>query len=136
VNYAALSIREPWATLIVEGIKTTENRSWPTSHRDAFVICASKQPEPASSTGWQRLYQCAPTDALQLSNSSQSRILCGYALGIVDLVNCDQECRTEWDEPDCWHFRLANARRFARPFEWSGKLGFYTLSEELILAAQ
>ncbi len=38
----ALSIRQPWAYLIASGIKTIENRSWPTKHRGPFIIHASK----------------------------------------------------------------------------------------------
>ena len=36
----ALSIRQPWAWLIVHGFKPVENRSWPTKHRGAILIHA------------------------------------------------------------------------------------------------
>lgn len=37
----ALSIMEPWATLIKEGVKHIETRSWKTSYRGELYIHAS-----------------------------------------------------------------------------------------------
>lgn len=38
----ALSIRQPWAWLIVNGHKPIENRSWRTAHRGPLLIHASQ----------------------------------------------------------------------------------------------
>lgn len=38
----ALSIRQPWAWLIVNGFKDIENRSWDTKYRGLVLIHASK----------------------------------------------------------------------------------------------
>lgn len=38
----ALSLTQPWATLIVTGAKRVETRSWPTKHRGWIAIHASK----------------------------------------------------------------------------------------------
>ena len=38
----ALSIRQPWAWLIVNGFKDVENRDWSTNYRGEFLIHASK----------------------------------------------------------------------------------------------
>lgn len=37
----ALSVRQPWASLIAEGKKTIELRRWKTSYRGPLLICAS-----------------------------------------------------------------------------------------------
>ena len=39
---SALSVRQPWAHLIRERLKTVEVRSQPTRHRGELLICASK----------------------------------------------------------------------------------------------
>lgn len=39
----ALSIRQPWAWLIVHGHKPVENRTWRTNHRGPLLIHASAQ---------------------------------------------------------------------------------------------
>lgn len=38
----AISIRQPWASLIANGTKTIETRTWSTDHRGPLLICASK----------------------------------------------------------------------------------------------
>lgn len=37
----AISIRQPWASLIIAGIKDLENRTWATSHRGPILIHAA-----------------------------------------------------------------------------------------------
>src|SRR5438105_11911405 len=41
-DLGAVSIRQPWAWLVVMGYKDVENRSWRTNHRGALLIHASK----------------------------------------------------------------------------------------------
>jgi len=42
-NMKAISLLEPWASLIKEGIKKIETRSWKTSYRGELYIHASKK---------------------------------------------------------------------------------------------
>ena len=44
----ALSIRQPWAWLIVHGYKDVENRTWSTKFRGRVQVHAGKFPDP----GW------------------------------------------------------------------------------------
>ncbi len=37
----AISVRQPWASLISEGAKTVEVRSWKTNYRGPLLICSS-----------------------------------------------------------------------------------------------
>jgi activating signal cointegrator 1 len=37
----AISLLQPWATLVVMGVKTIETRSWQTPHRGELLIHAS-----------------------------------------------------------------------------------------------
>ena len=41
-EYKALSVWEPWASLIARGKKTIEMRSWSTPHRGPLIICSAK----------------------------------------------------------------------------------------------
>ncbi|KAK9903225.1 hypothetical protein WJX75_000094 [Coccomyxa subellipsoidea] len=44
-----LSMHQPWASLLVHGIKRVEGRSWPTDHRGRLWIAATAQePSPAT----------------------------------------------------------------------------------------
>lgn len=42
----ALTIKQPWASLIMECGKDVENRSWSTSFRGRVAIHSSKKPDP------------------------------------------------------------------------------------------
>lgn len=41
----ALSLHEPWASMIADGEKTIETRMWATSYRGLLAICATKVPK-------------------------------------------------------------------------------------------
>ena len=47
MRYKALSVKQPWASLIASGEKTIETRTWPTSYRGELLICSSAQPRIA-----------------------------------------------------------------------------------------
>ncbi len=40
----ALSVKQPWASMIARGEKTIETRTWRTPHRSDLLIVASKTP--------------------------------------------------------------------------------------------
>ncbi len=40
-----LSVRQPWASLIIRGTKDVENRTWDTDYRGRLAIHASKRRE-------------------------------------------------------------------------------------------
>ena len=122
----ALSVKEPWASLIMFCGKDTENRIWRTRYRGPLVICASARPDHRDSIGWDSWARLKPEDR-DLMN--------GYAIGIVDLVDCDVRMRSEWDEPGQFHFRLANPRPFVTPFRVKGQLGMFDIDDALVEAA-
>ena len=41
----ALSVRQPWASMIAQGHKTIEWRSWRTHYRGPLLICSGKTPD-------------------------------------------------------------------------------------------
>jgi hypothetical protein len=44
----ALSVQQPWASLIASGEKTIETRTWGTEHRGDLLICAAKRSKPGA----------------------------------------------------------------------------------------
>lgn len=68
----AISIREPWASLILTGKKTIETRTWKTSYRGPLLLCAAKKPNYTEVVpGW----------------ITQSSMIAGTAFAICNLVN-------------------------------------------------
>ncbi len=59
----ALSIRQPWANLIVSGEKTIETRVWATPYRGPLLLLSSKKPDisPAGcAVAIAELVECRP----------------------------------------------------------------------------
>jgi hypothetical protein len=44
--HLALSLKQPWATLLAHGRKTIEIRRWPTNRRGQILIHAARVPDP------------------------------------------------------------------------------------------
>ena len=101
-----LTVRQPWASLIVAGQKTVENRSRPTAYRGPLAIHAGK------STA-----HIGPGSAL----------ITGAIIGIVDLVDClplaaVDPAELEAHGPWCWILR--HPRRIT-PIFCRGSLSFF-----------
>jgi activating signal cointegrator 1 len=92
----ALSLCQPWATLLVTGSKRFETRSWKTAHRGVLAIHASKKLTPAAKL----LCDQAPfKDALALIGiHSFEQLPLGKIIGTVELLEC--HLATSLDVPD------------------------------------
>jgi hypothetical protein len=73
----ALSVKQPWATLIVHGVKTIEIRGWPTARRGKIYIHAARVADDRPH-GWKLL----PKKAAETAN------LRGGFIGIAEIVDC------------------------------------------------
>jgi hypothetical protein len=73
----ALSLKQPWAALVVHGVKTVEIRRWPTRHRGLLLIHASRQSDDRAE-GWTLVPLQAQTTAT----------LRGGIVGSVELTDC------------------------------------------------
>lgn len=92
----ALSIRQPWAWLIIHGGKDVENRSWHTKYRGRFLVHASKGMtrgeydealELVQDIGSMELYRRFPSfEALQR----------GGIIGSVELVDSVDHSESPW----------------------------------------
>lgn len=128
----ALSVKEPWATLILRHGKDTENRTWEMRYRGPLVIHASLKPD-FGPRDWEDVrwsFTCPGVFIPPVTLPERYEdigIMPGYALGIVDVVGCDRKQTSRWDMPYQWHIRLANPRPFARPFPVKGQLGIFDI---------
>ena len=71
----ALSLKQPWAALVIHGVKTIEIRRWTTRHRGLILIHASKQCDERPE-GW----------ALLPAEAQVTATLHGGLIGSADLV--------------------------------------------------
>jgi hypothetical protein len=129
----ALSLKQPWAALLVHGRKTIEVRRWPTPHRGPLLIHAANVPDERPAA-WALL----PAD---LRGTAE---LGGGVIGVADLVEC-RPYRTreqfaadralhlndpDWFEPaGLFGFRFERARPV--PFQrYPGWVRIFTVEED------
>jgi hypothetical protein len=120
----ALSIRQPWADLILWGIKEVENRTWPTRFRGRLLIHAGRQVD---------------SGALARLEASYGVVLpAGYAprtgaiLGMVELVDCVEHHPSPFFHGP-WGFVLRDPVDFGVPIPAAGRLGIFQVPRELLL---
>lgn len=120
----ALSIRQPWAWLIANGIATVENRSWKTSYRGEFLIHASRQIDLDTAT----LDELRRAVYADYGVRIPDELPTGGIVGQARIVDCVRECTDEndrtWHDPDSYALLI----RDAKPLPFSptpGRLRFF-----------
>jgi len=124
----ALSIKQPWAWLIVQGHKDVENRTWSTSFRGRmFVHAGLRQDSHAYRLGYDpdeyigyRLGRLRAYDAWVAAHP----LARGYLIGEVTLVDCVSDSNSEWFEGP-YGFVLADPVAYDQPVPYRGQLGFF-----------
>lgn len=125
----ALSIKQPWASLIVDGHKPLENRSWNTKFRGEFYIHASKK---FDRKGYQWVRDNFPNIDISPMYMNSGGIV-GKATLINVVHESEERLLTEKDKP--WFFGeygfiLDNAKPL--PFApYKGQLGFFEVKDSL-----
>jgi hypothetical protein len=114
----ALSVKQPWAWAIVQGVKRVENRSRRTHYRGRLLIHASADPRSLD-------LDCFP-DGSPVPDAAQLAL--GAIVGSVVLIGCDQEDDGDpWADSEAWHWRMVNPRPLAQPVPCKGALGLWKL---------
>ena len=118
-----LSVRQPWAWLIIHAGKDIENRTWPTRFRGRVLIHASKgmtRREYDEAMNWVVLNSRLP---LNFHEPQFDELQRGGIIGEVEIVDCVTESKSPWFMGE-YGFVLRNAR--ALEFEpCKGALGFF-----------
>lgn len=110
----AISIRNPFAHLIMCNEKTIECRTWQTDYRGDILICSSANPK--------------------IKNT-----ICGHALCIARLDSIEKfkkehlydACMNEMPDRPSYAWHLTNVR-VIKPIPVKGKLNFFNVDDDLI----
>lgn len=121
----AITVKQPWASLIVHGIKDIENRTWKTNFRGRVLIHA------AGSHG--RKFSVNLTDAQTKAAFATiakytmfGSLSFGAIIGSVEIVDCVQNHPSIWTDKGVYNWVLANPILYAKPIEnVKGKLSFW-----------
>ncbi len=122
----ALSIRQPWAWLIIHAGKDIENRDWATKVRGLVLVHAAKgmtRDEYADV----REFCDRSANALVPDFDALQR---GGIIGSVEIVDCVKHSESRWFF-GCYGFVLHNPQPL--PFvPFRGALGFFDVPDHLI----
>lgn len=130
----ALSVRQPWASLILLAGKDIENRTWNTSVRGRVLIHASKGMTKAEYSDALNFALAINPDlvrSLVASNKlGPNDLHRGGIIGSVELVDCvigRRFCKSPWFQGP-WGFVLAEPQSL--PFvPMKGRLGFFDVPD-------
>lgn len=124
-----LSLKQPYADLLVDGIKKIELRKWKTQFRGTFLVHASKVPFE--------------------SGYDKSRLGCIVGMAtLTDVKHYETEESWEADIPlhradddfieSHYGFVIVNPIRFANPIPFAGSLNFFNVlfDEQNLIAKQ
>lgn len=93
----AISIRQPWAWLVVNGHKTIENRTWSTKNRGEFLVHASKMLTKASYHEIKLLIQADPSIAhIADLIPPMADLQTGGIVGAVTITDCVTTSESPW----------------------------------------
>lgn len=117
----ALSIRQPWAWLVVNGYKDIENRTWSTKFRGRIYVHAGQRTVP-DDYHQQREY------ATEAGIVIPSQLVRGAIIGEVTITGCVFASESPWF---CgpYGFTLENPVAYDTPVPCRGQLGFFQVDE-------
>lgn len=129
----ALSIRQPWAWLIVNGHKDIENRSWPTRFRGRVLIHASKGMTRAEYEDVEDWLSCdVGSPMMQIQLPSQKALERGGIVGVATITDCVAPARrsSPWHVDGAFGFQIVDAKPL--PFiECKGALQFFDVAADV-----
>lgn len=125
----ALSIRQPWAWLIVHGHKDIENRDWATNFRGQLLVHAGlTMPRKYYDeiTAFLRESGHLPADMPAYEELDR-----GGLVGWTRIVDCRREHPSFWKQEGTHGFVLRDSRPI--PFvPFKGRLGFFNVPPEIV----
>jgi hypothetical protein len=108
-----LSVKNPWAYMIMFMGKDIENRTWHTNYRGRILIHASKKSIRVGDFIFGMLKNASYRDCILWH--IRSDIYSGKIIGSIELVDCIQNSTSPWAQRGYWHWVLRNPRLFTTP---------------------
>ncbi len=127
MNQVALSIRQPWAHLIIYGAKDMENRDWSTRVRGRVMIHAGKTMTRADYEACVIFCSGLPEGTLPndfwFPTFEELKGVCGGIVGHMNIVDCVTKSESPWF---CGRYGFKIDAAGELPFQpCKGELGFF-----------
>lgn len=123
-NY--LSVRQPYAWAIIEGIKDVENRQWPTNIRGRIYIHAGANKDELD-LGFDILKR------KRVKNIPEEEdLIFGAIIGSVEIVDCVDNSRSRWYAHGTFGFVLANPKALSRPIPMKANAKMQRVPDDIL----
>ena len=125
-----LTIKQPWASLIIDGYKEYEFRSWKTNYRGKILIHAGLSIEKDMMKRFEEynldyitgaiIGEAVITDCILVDNEFNEKLRC---------INPLVYARSNHVETYAW--KLQNVKKYDKPIYIKGKLGLWNYEEDI-----
>jgi hypothetical protein len=109
----ALTVWQPWAALIVTGVKDVENRNW----RPPFALLGNRLAIHAG--------QRVDEGAMRRWGRTPGTDLAGVVVGTVIVTDCVRTSRSKWADKGSWHWLLTDPVLLDSPVPARGQQGLW-----------
>jgi len=139
----AITLWEPWASFVAEGLKKYETRSWSTDYRGKILIHAAKRPPVEAE--YKPCLEAIAEAGLTAPYLSEQKL--GSFIAVAELVDCRPMLEGRVDnhtfnfigiadqtplekalglwEPGRFAWELRNVRKLSVPIKWNGNQGLW-----------
>lgn len=128
-----LTVKNPWAWLIIHGGKDIENRTWKTNFRGRVLIHVAQWPDEYAGAFLNKIYGALDHNTRRFLRSPKStQLRFGQIIGSVEIVDCVRDHSSVWAQPDCWHWVLRDPQpiTFRDGEIVKGKLGLWEIKTQ------
>ncbi len=115
-TFPAITVYQPWADLIVRGIKDIENRSWPTRFRGRILIHAGR------TIKWDVVKEVRRSLGLNSPDDYEPQTMA--IVGMAEIVDCVTNHRSRFFI-GAYGFVLRNAIAFRKPIRFRVRQGIF-----------
>lgn len=130
-----LSVRQPWAWLIVSGYKNVENRTWKTDHRGELFIHAGQEFDWDALAWLEQFWEYHALVCRHFGIRAHGLACSGKEFGAIvgyaDLTDCVRNANSIWAMPGCWHWELHRALPLV-PIPLKGQLRIFEVDEKIL----
>ena len=124
-----LSVRQPWAWLIIHGGKDIENRTWRTRYSGPLLIHAAKTLDESDYREGGDIYRVL-SEGSALTVPPRDELVYGAIIGKVRLVTCRAEpiYDNPWAVFGCWNWVLKCPEAIG-PIPYPGRRGLFDVPD-------
>lgn len=113
----ALSVTQPWASVICSGIKDVENRLWQSAQAPGKILIHATKTKVPGYFEQQPDDYCAEIRNARLMGQipEYNEMPYGSIIGYVDCYKIVKDSDSFWAQPECFHWCLRDAYLFDEP---------------------